>query len=406
VGAAPGGTAPDAEPGGPLRGSDGLRPLAAAVVVNAAAGTLFAWSILLAPVRAEFGVGPADLAPVFSTALVGFTLAVLAGGHLVDRLDPRRVVTAAGLLAGAGLVTGAVAPTVLVLTVGLGALFGSGSGFIYSAAVTATSLRDGRRRGRAVGAVVAAYAAGPVIAGPLGASGVEQVGWRPTLLLAAIGVAALVVVAGRGLQGGPAARRAGLVPAPGGGSGSAPLAWLWLLFLCAVAPALFAFAFAADIATAAGASPSAAGGVVALMAGGNLFGRIAAGPLSDRVGVPAALRVVVVAQLVSLPAPGWSTDPAVVLTGLALLAVAYGAASALLPLATVDLVAPSRFGVSYGRVFTSWGVAGVLGPVAGAALAGGAGGHATAFRAALAVAGLAAVALIGLERSLAQQRAR
>jgi OFA family oxalate/formate antiporter-like MFS transporter len=186
------GVAPAGEPGGPLRGSDGLRPLAAAVVVNAAAGTLFAWSILLAPVRGEFGVGSADLAPVFSTALVGFTLAVLAGGHLGDRLGPRRVVT----------------------------------------------------------------------------------------------------------------------------------------------------------------------------------------------------------------------DPAVVLAGLALLAVAYGAVSALLPLATVGLVVPSRFGVSYGRVSTSWGVGGVVGPVAGAALTEGIGGHVTAFRAALAVAGLAVVALTGFERALAQQRVR
>lgn len=401
AGSAPGGREPAAGPRGlPGGGPDGLRPLGAAVVVNAAAGTLFAWSILLAPVRAEFGVGPAELAPVFSTALVGFTLAVLAGGHLVDRLGPRPVVTAAGLLAGTGLATGAAAPTVLLLTVGLGALFGSGSGLIYSAAVTATSLRRGRHRGRAVGAVVAAYAAGPVVAGPLGAWAIERAGWRPTLLAAAVGVAALVVLVGRGLPARPASRGSDAAPASLGRSGSASLAGLWLLFLCATAPALFAFAVAADIATAIGASGSAAGGVVAVMAGGNLVGRVAAGPLSDRVGVPAALRVVVAAQVVSLLGPGWSTGTAVVLTGLVLLAVAYGAVSALLPVATADIVAPSRFGVSYGRVFTSWGVAGVLGPVAGAALSDGAGGHATAFRAALPVAGLAVVALVGLERSL------
>jgi OFA family oxalate/formate antiporter-like MFS transporter len=331
---------------------------------------------------------------------------VLAGGHLVDRHGPLKVVTAGGLLAGTGLATGAGAPTVLVLSVGLGALFGSGSGLTYSAAVTATSLRYGRHRGRAVGAVVAAYAAGPVVAGPVGAWGVEQAGWRPTLLVAAIGVAALVVLAGRGLSHRPAAPGTRVAPVSEERSGSsAALGWLWLLFLCTVAPALFAFAFAADIAAAAGVAPSAAGSVVALMAGGNLFGRLAAGPLSDRLGVQAALRVVVVAQLVALLGPGWSSDTLVVVTGLALLAVAYGAVSALLPLATVGLMAAS-FGVSYGRVFTSWGVAGVLGPVAGAALVGGTGGHASVFRAALAVAGLAVVALFGFERSLGHGRVR
>lgn len=48
----------------------------------------------------------------------------------------------------------------------------------------------------------------------------------------------------------------------------------------------------------------------------------------------------------------------------------YGAVSALVPAATADLVGVRAFPRAYARVFTAWGVAGLLGPLAGAWLLG------------------------------------
>jgi hypothetical protein len=50
--------------------------------------------------------------------------------------------------------------------------------------------------------------------------------------------------------------------------------------------------------------------------------------------------------------------------------VAYGAVSALVPAATADQVGAAAFSTAYGVVFTGWGCAGLLAPLAGGQLLG------------------------------------
>ncbi len=52
-----------------------------------------------------------------------------------------------------------------------------------------------------------------------------------------------------------------------------------------------------------------------------------------------------------------------------MLGTQYGALSTLTPAATSDVVPAERFGTTYGLVFTSWGIAGLVAPVAAATLA-------------------------------------
>ena len=226
-----------------------MRPLVAAAAVNAAAGTLFAWSVFLPAMTAEFAVPVGELGGVFSTALVVFALAVLFGGSGVDRYGPRGAAGLAGLLSGGGLALAAAAPGVLVVHAGFGVLFGVGSGLAYLSAVSWASTRGGQRRARGVGIVVAAYAAGPIVAAPLGAFASDRWGWRAALTVGALGVAVVTLLASRGLPGPvpgspPVDDRHGATHLRDAGA----LGALWLLFLAATAPGLLAFACAAQIA--------------------------------------------------------------------------------------------------------------------------------------------------------------
>lgn len=367
-------------------------PLLSAVAANAAAGTLFAWSVLVPALSSELGRAAVDLGSVFSSGLVAFAVAVLFGGATVDRHGPRRAMAAGGLLSGGGIAVGAAAGNVLVLHLGVGVLFGLGSGLTYLCAVSWAATRA---RGLwAVGAVVAAYAAGPVVTAPLGSLGVEHWGWRTTLVVAAAGVGLVIVLASRGLPGPP-----GPSPAPAGqaaGSmGDTPaLAALWWFSLGAFAPGLLAFANAALVATERGVSPRAAGVAVAVMAAANLAGRLGAAPLVHRVGLSRALAADLCALTLSLVALAWLPGAAAVVVSLALLGIQYGLTSALLPMATRAVSRDRRFGTAYGRVFSSWGVAGLLGPAIGAALYDEAHGYSRSFAASLGGAAIAVVALI------------
>jgi MFS transporter, OFA family, oxalate/formate antiporter len=363
--------------------ADGLQ-LLCAVAVNAAAGTLFAWSVLLPALGQDLGRSADELGTVFSSALLVFALAVLFGGGAVDRHGPRSTAAVAGLLSGGGLALAAVAGDLLTLHVGIGVLFGFGSGLAYLSAVTWAGTRDRSRRARAIGVVVAAYALGPVAAAPLGSLGVDLLGRRPTLVVAAAVVAAVTLAASRGLPGPTGAARTQRLPEglPPVGDPLA-LAALWLLFLAAVAPGLLAFAYAAQIATERGVAPGTAGVVVALMAVGNVAGRLLSAPLTVRVGLRASLWGSLAALVAALAMLAWSSAAPVAVVGLVLLALQYGLVSALLPAATRRVSGAARFGTAYGRVFSSFGPAAVAGPALGAVLHDSADGYARGFQASL-----------------------
>ncbi|HSE09990.1 MAG TPA: MFS transporter [Nocardioidaceae bacterium] len=376
--------------------------LLSAVAANAAAGTLFAWSILIPPLSAEIDRQPEDLGIVFSTALVVFAGAVLFGGRSVDRRGPRRALVVAGVVSGGGLAVAAAAQDLAMLLVGFGVLFGFGSGLTYLSTVAWASLRGPQGRTFETGLVVAAYAAGPMLAAPLGTLGIEALGWRGALGLAAVAVSGALLLSSRGMPG-PSSTGRDDPPSAGSGAIGDPVALtaLWLLFLGVAAAGLLAFAYAAPIATERGTAAGTVGLVVALMALGNLAGRLLPGPLTARFGL---LTVLWAALLMLGIAAGTlaylTTSPLVAVAALALIALQYGMVSAMLPAATRLVARDARFAAAYGRVFSSFGVAAVAGPALGALLHNGGDGYAGGFEASLLGAALAVLAMATYQRRL------
>lgn len=383
--------------------------LVAAAAVNFSAGTLFAWSVFLPPLTAEFEASAGTLSAVFSASLVVFAVVVLLAGALTDRRSPRSLAVASADCAGAGLALTAVAPSVAVVALGYGGLFGLASGLGYVTVVTVAGTRFGPSRGFALGIVVGAYAAGPIAVAPLGTLSIDVMGWRATVAVLAVAVATVTLVAAGWLPSRPASPES---PRESGTAGPsrparverAGVRWLWLLFLFASAPGLLAFAHAADIGLERGLTPTAAGVLVGLLAAGNLAGRLLAGPLSDRFGTVVVMAASLAALTIALVALGWLASAWAALLALPVVGLEYGAVSTLLPAATADLVGRESFGASYGRAFSSWGVAGLLGPAAGARLPAVAGDYRLAFQALVVTAVVALVALAAFARLLRDAR--
>lgn len=146
--------------------------------------------------------------------------------------------------------------------------------------------------------------------------------------------------------------------------------------------------------TSTGATASTAGLLLALMAVGNLLGRLAAAPVTTLVGPVGGLWLSTGALLAVLLVLTGLSGTLAVAVGLPLLGVQYGVVSALLPAATALVAATDRFASAYGRVFTCWGAAGVLGP----SLAGALGGYERAFQSSFVAVVVAAGALLVLGR--------
>jgi MFS family permease len=339
------------------------RILAGAVLLDLAVSPLFAWDVFTGSLRRDLGAGDAQLASVFAVGLAAFTVGVLVGGRVADSVSPRRLalITAVGSVLGLlGSAAAASLPT-LILTFGI--LLGGSTGLGYATAVrVAGTVQSGR--GLALGLVVSAYAVGTAVLAPVAAALLVAVGRFGTFVVLAgvlggVLIVAAALVPGRAVSPRRSRRRTRR------GRPSRPVVALWLVFALSSAPALAAFAQAGNLA----GTPSSVALAVTLLNVGNFVGRLVAGPLSDRVGRSTALHGnSALLLLACLPLAVGASGP-IALVALFLLGTQYGASSTLIPAATADVVPSEQFGSTYGLVFTGWGIAGLLAPVAAATFA-------------------------------------
>jgi OFA family oxalate/formate antiporter-like MFS transporter len=343
------------------------RPVLAGVVANLAVGTLFGWSLVAGPAAEAMGMSDGSAALVFASAIVVLAVILLMLGPLQRRAGARRLLHAAAGLGGGGLLLAATAQHPLVLWAGIALLFGAANGLAYGVAAGLAARVPASRRGTATGLVVGAYAAGPVLLGPVAPSVLDLVGWRSALAALALIVAGLLVGAAQWAPADtPAKDRPGRRDlAPG-----RVVVLLWIVFAGGTAPGLMLFAHAVTVARDLQLSLRAAGLAVSALAAGNLVGRLVAGAWSDRIGRLRAVTVALTTGAVAILALAFPTGQPVVLAGYLGTGLAYGAVSALVPAATADKVGAAAFPSTYGLVFTGWGCAGLLAPLAGLRLLG------------------------------------
>jgi MFS family permease len=333
------------------------------VTANLAVGTLFAWSLVAQDAAADVGMSRDAGAAVFAGAIVVFTVVVLGTSAAERRFGPRRLLYVAAATGGSGLLVAASADGPVALWSGIAVLFGAANGLAYGVATALAARVPAARRGTATGLVVAAYAAGPVVLGLVAPPVLRAAGWRPPFIGLGLIVAGLLALAAR------------LAPVDGGVRRSRhqggdrvprrPVVLLWLVFAGGTAPGLMLFAHAVPLAADRQLSAQSAGLAVSALAAGNLAGRLLAGWWSDRIGRVPALAAALGTAAVSIGGLVAAAASVVVLAAFLGTGLAYGAVSALVPAATADRVGVGTFSIAYGRVFTGWGCAGLLAPVAG-----------------------------------------
>jgi MFS family permease len=140
---------------------------------------------------------------------------------------------------------------------------------------------------------------------------------------------------------------------------------MWFMFALSAASGLMVIGHAANI-TKIQAHWEGGVIVVILLAIFNGIGRSFGGMLSDKIGRPALMRLTFVVQAINMFVFAFYTDHVILMIGVAIAGACYGACMVVFSAMTADLYGMKYFSSNYGLVFTSWGVAGVLGPIPGA----------------------------------------
>lgn len=342
-----------------------LLALATGFLLTGTLGSVHAFSVIVVPLEVVYGASRADVSLIYSLALICLTVAVLGSHLLFRRVAPFRLVAGIGVGSAAGLALAAQGGGLGAVFFGYGVLFGFANGLGYAFALQLAAHAFPTRKGTVMGAVTAVYACGAMLFANVfdrltASAGVFAV--FGTLALIMIAVAAVGAATCRmsrveiALEE-PAPATAG----PGPGSGRL-LGLLWLGYGLGCLAGLMAIGHAAGIVHAAGGVGGLMTLGVTLIAVGNALGGFAAGALADRFSIRlllVALPLVSAAALVGLAAAG---QPTAAIFCLAIIGFCYGAIIALYPVATTHYVGLGEPAKAYGRVFTAWGLAGLLGP--------------------------------------------
>lgn len=337
--------------------------MAVGVIAMLFAGVLYAWSILKAPLAAQFGWGASDLALNFTLAMTFFCVGGLLGAQISKRLGHRIALIAAGVLSASGfLLTAAlndVSVAVLYLTYGL--LAGIGIGIAYNVVIATVSAWFPDKKGLCSGALMMGFGASALVLGNAAdALFKSSVGWRVTYVILGISLLVILSLAGMILKR-PAPDF--IFPKSKKSANTANVdeqsrdltskqmlcrASFWLAFICIsflAAVGSSVISFAKDLALSVKAPEALAVSLVGVLSVCNGVGRILTGAIFDVIGcrktMLCANALTICAAAVTLIAV-WTSSLALCIIGVCLTGMSYGAC----PTITAAFTS-SNFGMKY-----------------------------------------------------------
>lgn len=390
-----------------------------ALIIQVSLGAVYIWSVFQTPLLAHFPAWkevhvtlPAQI------ILASFALAVILAGRIQDRIGPRPVATAGGLLLGAGLIlarfTASFPPSTaliwLILTYSVLGGLGIGAAYVCPIATCVKWFPD--KRGLITGLAVAGFGAGAFFFAPL-AKGLitggyyqlfgrnlfplPEVGLFNTFLV--LGVIFLITITAGATflkNPEPGYKPEGWNP-PALSPAEANLkvdfspsemfrTWqfwlLWGVYLTGCAAGLMIIMKASPIWQSFALSgltsgldqaqfnriASAGALAVSILAIFNSLGRILWGKISDLTGRKSALLAMFTLCGLTMLFFNNLKEYSLFLIGISLIGLCFGGFLAVFPAVTADFFGTKHYGSNYGWMFSAYGAGGLLGPYLAASL--------------------------------------
>ncbi len=359
------------------------RILIASCFINLCIGSLYAWSVLAGPMAEYLSqlngitLTARDLAIVFTIANSVGPITMITGGKFNDTLGPKLVVLIGGLMFGGGMFLSGFANSVGFLIVTYSLLLGLGLGMVYGATISTCIKFFPDKRGLVGGLTTSTFGISSVIIPPIAAMIISATGANAAFKV--IGAAFIIIIGISSLfiEKCPAdfIPEGWTPPAAGGksvenrdwkGMLAVPVFYVMIVMLtCGAFAALMFIPMISPIAqNMIGISKSAATAAVSTLALFNVFGRVFAGSISDKIGrinTLALACILSVVGLILLYAAG-EGDVTLFYAGISIIGICFGSFMGVFPGFTADQFGPKNNSVNYGIMFIGFSVAGYVGP--------------------------------------------
>ena len=327
-------------------------------------GSVHAFSVFIEPIEDELSTGRALTSLTYSLALVSLTTGVLFGPRLFHRFSAPMFVIGVCVMAALGAALAGFGRNILVLWIGYGLLFGGANGLGYGYCLQLVAQTDRRHAGLFMGFVTATYALGAFVS----AFGFEWLMTGASFANAMYGLALSLLVVGAVVSlplrfTAAAYQPSGLKQDTPGSFGIGGLMLLWVGFFCGVFSGLAVIGHAAGILAAAEGTAASwlAPSIVAVCSFG---ASLVLGRLVDRMPGEALGVILSAVTVLALLALVFTQSLPLMLVGLGMVGFAYGGIITVFPALIRQDFGAQMSAIIYGRVFTAWGAAGLLGPYA------------------------------------------
>ena len=276
-------------------------------------GLIYAYSVLLAPLKVEFGWSVAQMTLVFALSICSFTLGSLAVGPLVRaKKNAVALLAGAAMLAAGFLGTAAASGTAALFMAyaAYGVVASFGIGWVYNVVIPMVTSWFPDKCGFAQGVCLMGFGAGGFVLGPVATQLYSVLPWRATLVGFAVVFAALVAGSAAALKSPGDAEAAELAArAAGAGDASAEAAddrfvstgqmlrtttfWLLYAFLFMLGSiGMGITGIGRELPLSLGASDLAAAVVIGFVNVGSGVGRLSCGIALDKLGRGRTMRII------------------------------------------------------------------------------------------------------------------
>ena len=356
--------------------------VAGALLVQLCLGAIYAWSVFVNPLKDGYAMSTTETQIIFSLGLASFAATMIFAGRWQDKKGPRLVATIGGGVLGAGYILGSLSGgsfPLIALTVGV--IGGAGIGLAYVCPIAACVKWFPDKRGLVTGLAVAGFGAGAWVFAQLADMFIASEGVLSAFLYLGLIFFAVVVGGAQLLRNPPTGWKPKGWKAPETKKKSKEdFEWrellkmkqfwiLWTMFFFGATAGLMVIGILKPFGVISGLSAITAGAAVGILAIFNGGGRIVWGALSDKLGhnktmsLMFALQGVIMLVLIQMGSAELTLAIAAAWIGFN-----FGGNFALFPSATADYFGTKNLGMNYGLVFTSYGVAGIFGPILGGAV--------------------------------------
>jgi MFS family permease len=360
------------------------------VIIIASAGILITYGIImysfgvfLKPMTDSLHLGRGTISGALSFTIIFSGAAGVVCGRLVDKYNPRLIITVGAILSGLSYILTSLVTSLWQLYLIWGILMGTGSAFCFIPIMAIIPRWFSKRRGMAMGIAMAGSSVGGIIAPLLTQTLISASDWRRTYLILGIIITALATPLAQFIKASP--QQAGLKPYGGEATAEAKqlqapqaemsvgqalrtsIFWLFGLvqlgfFFCMVTVMVHIDAHATDMLIPVVVAAS----ILSFISGISAVGRLSIGFVADRIG--GRLTLTVCLSLMTL-AIVWLLFTNKVWM-FYLFAVVFGLGNGgfltLVPLVTVELFGLTSLGVIVGALT----FVGMIGETIGAPLSG------------------------------------